>query len=65
VPCHTCFLKECPHDNLCVKLVEASEVLEAALTLARRQQARCPSPLPACLTRAHRDANGLRGAQVG
>lgn len=47
VPCHTCFLEECPHDNLCVKLVETSEVLGAALTLAERQQARCSSPLPA------------------
>jgi ADP-heptose:LPS heptosyltransferase len=40
VPCHTCFLEECPHDNLCVKLVETSEVLEAARILAGGQQAR-------------------------
>ncbi len=40
VPCHTCYLWECPHDNLCVKLVETSEVLEAARILAGRKQAR-------------------------
>ena len=40
VPCHTCFLEYCPHDNLCVKLVEVSEVLEATRILAERQQAR-------------------------
>ena len=40
VPCHTCYLEECPHDNLCVKLVEVSEVLEAARILAGRQQPR-------------------------
>jgi ADP-heptose:LPS heptosyltransferase len=39
VPCHTCFLKECPHDNLCVKRVEVSEVLEATRILAERKQA--------------------------
>jgi ADP-heptose:LPS heptosyltransferase len=39
VPCHTCFLEECPHDNLCVKLVRTSEVLEAARILAERRKA--------------------------
>jgi hypothetical protein len=38
VPCHTRFLEECPHDNLCLKLVETSEVLEAARILAERCQ---------------------------
>ena len=40
VPCHTCYLEECPHNNLCVKLVETSEVLAAARILAGRRQAR-------------------------
>jgi ADP-heptose:LPS heptosyltransferase len=39
VPCHTCYLEECPHDNLCIKLVGTSEVLEAASILAGRQWA--------------------------
>jgi len=28
VPCHTCYLDECPHDNLCVKLIQVSDVLD-------------------------------------
>jgi ADP-heptose:LPS heptosyltransferase len=40
VPCHTCYLEECPHDNLCVKQVETSEVLAAARILAERRHAR-------------------------
>jgi len=40
VPCHTCYLDECPFDNHCVKLVETSEVLEAARVLGERRQAR-------------------------
>lgn len=39
VPCHTCYLEECPHDNLCIKLVGTSEVLEAASILAGRRRA--------------------------
>ena len=42
VPCHTCYLDECPHDNLCVKLVQTSEVLEAARILAERRNAPRP-----------------------
>ena len=30
VPCHTCYLEECPHDNLCVKLIQVSDVLDAS-----------------------------------
>jgi ADP-heptose:LPS heptosyltransferase len=43
VPCHTCYLEECPRDNLCVKKVETSEVLAAARLLAERRPARWPS----------------------
>jgi heptosyltransferase-2 len=27
VPCHTCFLDECPHDNRCMKAIETAEVI--------------------------------------
>ena len=30
VPCHTCYLEECPHDNLCLKLVQVPDVLRAS-----------------------------------
>lgn len=30
VPCHTCYLEECPFDNLCVKQIPVSQVLSAA-----------------------------------
>ncbi|MGH7782135.1 MAG: glycosyltransferase family 9 protein [Candidatus Binataceae bacterium] len=33
VPCHTCFLTECPYDNRCVKLITPAEALGAAVKL--------------------------------
>jgi len=38
VPCHTCYLEECPHDNLCVRLVRVSDVLRATELLGFRSQ---------------------------
>jgi ADP-heptose:LPS heptosyltransferase len=26
VPCHTCLLNECPHDNLCMQLIEVKDI---------------------------------------
>ncbi|HEY6291293.1 MAG TPA: glycosyltransferase family 9 protein [Terriglobia bacterium] len=34
VACHTCYMDECPRDNLCVKLVQVPDVLRAAELLA-------------------------------
>jgi ADP-heptose:LPS heptosyltransferase len=64
VPCYACYLEECPHDNLCVKLITTGEVLEAALTLASRQGGRCLSPLPGSPAGAHLEPNRLLGLQV-
>ncbi len=33
VPCHTCYLEECPFDNLCIKQVQVAEVLAAVQSL--------------------------------
>jgi ADP-heptose:LPS heptosyltransferase len=30
VECHTCLLETCPHDNLCIKLIDADEVIALA-----------------------------------
>lgn len=41
VDCHTCYLQTCPHDNLCLKMTEASEVIAAIdLKLASTADAR-------------------------
>ena len=29
VACHTCFLEECPYDNMCIKLIQVQDVIEA------------------------------------
>jgi len=28
VSCHTCFLEECPYDNMCIKLIHVQDVIE-------------------------------------
>ncbi|HUI40763.1 MAG TPA: glycosyltransferase family 9 protein [Terriglobia bacterium] len=33
VPCHPCYLDECPRDNLCLKLVQVSDVLRTTQLL--------------------------------
>lgn len=47
VACHTCYLEECPHDNLCVKQIQVSDVLAAAQEVAARARTRVrPETLP-------------------
>jgi ADP-heptose:LPS heptosyltransferase len=57
VPCHTCYLDECPHDNLCVKLVQVSDVLHATALVAPHAELR-PSA-------ANVPENARRGSDCG
>ncbi len=40
VPCHTCFKETCPNDNLCLGLISAEEVRQAACEVMRGSEAR-------------------------
>jgi len=40
VPCHSCYTSECPHDNLCVKLVQVPDVMRATERI-QRETLRC------------------------
>jgi ADP-heptose:LPS heptosyltransferase len=45
VPCHTCFLDDCPRDNECIKLIGVDEVITAIdQTLERLAKARAFDP---------------------
>lgn len=33
VPCHTCYVQECPHNNLCLTEISSGEVTDAALKI--------------------------------
>jgi len=35
VSCHTCFLEECPYDNMCIKLIQVQDVIEVIDTKIR------------------------------
>jgi ADP-heptose:LPS heptosyltransferase len=39
VACHTCYLEECPYDNLCVKQIQVSDVVAAAQEVSARARA--------------------------
>jgi heptosyltransferase-3 len=43
VPCHTCLLDVCPHDNLCMKQISADEVVAAARAILEMKTAALPS----------------------
>jgi len=36
VPCHTCFLEECPNQNLCLTEISSAEVIDAAVATLLR-----------------------------
>jgi hypothetical protein len=44
VPCHTCYLDLCPYDNLCINLIEVSEVVECVRQSNRMASLPFPSP---------------------
>ncbi len=46
VPCHTCYLTECPYDNRCINSVTAAEAATAAASLLDPAAAPGPVPIP-------------------
>lgn len=50
VPCHTCFLDQCPRDNECIKLISVNEVIAAVdrvlarLSKVRKFETSAPKP---------------------
>lgn len=44
VPCHTCFLENCPYDNKCIKLNTVQEVRECVDQLLEESKTVPPSP---------------------